>query len=480
MKVKKNLIIPEGITEITEQTFTKEQLKSVESITFPKSLQEISDYVFEDCNKIKEVYFQNENSIKIGNFVFARCKKLEKVEFKRYDNIDVGECVFSHTPYETANFNKDGAFIIGNTLISVSKKIKKYEIPKKVTRILPAAFAKGKIETIVIPDTITKIEKWTFEESKLKHITLPDTLTQIGDNAFKDCVLLEELVIPASVTEIGTLALYNLPNCTITILNKAEEEWSNDYLHLNSFLPMQAFGELDCLFEDIKEARVKKVRAYYGSRAMRCAKKWGLPFESLGGTPQKYTYIDEDFCCEGTKLISYLGHEKTVYVPDGITEIGEYAFANNYSQTRCVRLPHSVEKICQGAFMWCVSLCAIDANGVKEIESSAFSNCSNIEADVFPRLEKIHPKAFSGCNKMFVDNILMRCSFNCEKELKVEEDKYLKICNDYYENGNSEKAKEYLIRAGKISKRRWELNKENFVKAMDKLGVTEEELQNKI
>ena len=36
MKLEKELIIPEGTTKILKNTFTIEQLKSVESITFPK------------------------------------------------------------------------------------------------------------------------------------------------------------------------------------------------------------------------------------------------------------------------------------------------------------------------------------------------------------------------------------------------------------------------------------------------------------
>ncbi len=473
--MKESLIIPEGITIITEETFTKEELKNIKSITFPQSLQEIGDYAFAECKKIEEVYFQNHSEIKLGDFAFARCEKLKKVCFENRKSINVGMFAFKNTPFAKECVKREGAFILGNTLIAVSPKIKSYEIPSNITRIAGGAFMRSKIESLVIPDAVSVIESNTFECSLIRHIKLPQSLTIIEDYAFCNCKFLEELVIPKTVTEIGRLSLYNIPNCVVTVLNDTEEEWRND-LPLYSFMQMEVFGEFKYLFDNIKEACVKKVRAYYGSRAMRCAKRWGLQFESLGGTPSKYTYIDDDFCCDGTTLVSYLGHEETVWVPDGITEIGPYAFAENYSKSRIIRLPRSVKKICQGAFMWCVSLEAIEGTGVIEIENSAFSNDYNLQMAVFPSLKKVHSGAFSRCPMLSVDEILLRGAFNCEKALKDEEDKLLKTSADYYEEGDLTKAKEYLIRARQISKKRWELNKNVFITEMEKLGLTENEL----
>lgn len=247
-----------------------------------------------------------------------------------------------------------------------------------------------------MPEGVTVIGECAFRGSALEYIKLPETLSRVEDWAFAECNALEELILPEGVSEIGDRALYHLPNCTITILNGGEEEETEIY--------DCSFGWKDQLFGGCL-ANVKAVKAPYGSKAMRCALLWNLPFIPLEGTPNIYTYMDGVFCCEGTRLHNYLGHEKAVRVPDGITVLGEDSFRSDYSGAEHVYLPDSVTTIEPCAFCWATSLKTIEGSGVKSIGKYAFGNCASLETVSFPNLETVSEAAFDRCPSLIEDNI---------------------------------------------------------------------------
>lgn len=104
-----------------------------------------------------------------------------------------------------------------------------------------------------------------------------------------------------------------------------------------------------------------------------------------------------------------------VIIEDGITEIGEFAFAGCQA-LRSIRIPGSVKKIGRGAFAHCsvrkvskydsgiyYEYCdnlseVVFEEGLEEIEDEAFFNCGRLKKIVFPSsLKKIGSKAFAGC-----------------------------------------------------------------------------------
>ena len=63
---------------------------------------------------------------------------------------------------------------------------------------------KGNVEKIIIQDGVTSIGKVTFWEYSrphyLKTIVIGNSVTSIGERAFTDCILLQNVTIPNSVT----------------------------------------------------------------------------------------------------------------------------------------------------------------------------------------------------------------------------------------------------------------------------------------
>ena len=54
-----------------------------------------------------------------------------------------------------------------------------------------------------LPTEIAAIDDEAFEGAAMSVVFIPDGCSGIGDYAFRDCVRLEEIRIPASVTDIG-------------------------------------------------------------------------------------------------------------------------------------------------------------------------------------------------------------------------------------------------------------------------------------
>ena len=74
-----------------------------------------------------------------------------------------------------------------------------------------------------ILDTTKKIENIAFESTKIKHIVLPNSLEVLGGGVFANCLYLESITIPNSVTYIATE--YNL------------EESSEDFGYIFDYTP---------------------------------------------------------------------------------------------------------------------------------------------------------------------------------------------------------------------------------------------------
>ncbi|MBR4075968.1 MAG: leucine-rich repeat domain-containing protein [Lentisphaeria bacterium] len=71
-------------------------------------------------------------------------------------------------------------------------------------------------------------------------------------------------------------------------------------------------------------------------------------------------------------------------IPDGVTDIGDKAFADCTKLTS-ITIPNSVTSIGDGAFSWCRSLTSITIpDSVTSIGEWAFSRCSNLTSITIP------------------------------------------------------------------------------------------------
>ena len=183
---------------------------------------------------------------------------------------------------------------------------------------------------IVIADTyegwpVKEISAYAFDCTNLTSVTIPDSVTIIGEGAFSSCESLKSVVIPDSVTSIGSHAFFrciSLPSVTISD--------SVTSIGLKAF---SGGGSLTSIEVDENNAN----------------------YSSLDGN----LYNKDQ-----TELIQYaIGKEETNFtIPDGVKNIGDYAFYNCGS-LKSIIIPGSVTSIGESAFRYCGRLMRIAFKG---------------------------------------------------------------------------------------------------------------------
>ena len=112
-------------------------------------------------------------------------------------------------------------------------------------------------------------------------------------------------------------------------------------------------------------------------------------------------FEDTNFKIVGETLIGYLGPtNKIITIPDGVKTIEKAVFSN--MPIKKVRLPNSLNKICENAFWCCRSLEQITGfKNVCEIKDRAFYQCiSLVNVDLGESLISIGESAFGTCYSM--------------------------------------------------------------------------------
>ncbi len=111
--------------------------------------------------------------------------------------------------------------------------------------------------------------------------------------------------------------------------------------------------------------------------------------------------VMDNFTLETTPWSEYNGNIKFLYISDGITSIGDYAFFA-LSELKSVYIPDSVEAIGESAFEKCDKLQEISLpKSLKTIGDNAFRYCSKIESVEIPAsVTAIGVTAFSNCEKL--------------------------------------------------------------------------------
>ena len=187
-------------------------------------------------------------------------------------------------------------------------------------------------------------------------VTIPDTLggcpvVSLGHDAMKGCRKITSLTLPNSITNISGGAFYGCVGLTD--------------VHIDN---------LSMLYNGI---------VFQGDFAN--------PFDSG-------TYSLEhnaDLYVAGTVV-------KEVIIPEGVTEINDYAFCCWPNLTKIV-LPHSVTNIGKKAFYNCLGLHTVELPpNLSSIGESAFAGCYNIVHVSIPSSVKtIGEGAFSGCGRNY-------------------------------------------------------------------------------
>lgn len=175
-------VVPEGVTEIDEETFEDYNGESV--IVLPSTLEEIDTSSFEQCEKVKYIDLSKVTKLTtIPDYLFSGLKKITEITIPE-GVTEIGDCVFD-------NCERLRKVVLSSTLESIEGGF--YEC-KNLQKIV---FSDG-IKIKSLPDYLLPSE---YGE---RSFVIPYGVETVGDPINAQGVL-EELYVPATVKEIGNI-----------------------------------------------------------------------------------------------------------------------------------------------------------------------------------------------------------------------------------------------------------------------------------
>ena len=368
---------------------------AVASFTVGDGVTGIGGYAFSGCTALTEISM-GDSVLSIGDFAFDGCTSLGSVWHMSTFLTSVGQYAFRDTLFFTAEGTDDTVYVGGWFLGCKSGKMRGQTIADGTVGIADFALYKcGEFDDI---------------------LTLPASLRYIGKSAFSNCGKLTGVIIGSGVLEIGDEAFIGctalsglfLGDYTGTTLGDSSLTKIGDY----------AFGACSSLSSVIIPPTVTKI----GSHAFRdsgiyknasrevYAGSWIVDCVSSGayGTVaiEDGTVGIADYAFNACKGIS------SVVIPDSVKYIGRSAFYKCEGLTSAT-LPQGLTEIPDYLFYGCTSLeMPALPDSVFRIGRSAFYKCrlvsdgseSGDNSLVIPSsVREIGDYAFYGCTYTYTD-----------------------------------------------------------------------------
>ncbi len=383
----RHITIPDTVTKIGGGAF--EDCINLESITISANLSVIEAEAFKNCEKLTTITLPD-SVTEIGEKAFIDCDKLTELTIPKnvttfYVNAFPQHLTTVYYNAENCTFEGLVRANSGNTYYSpfYGTMVRNVIIGDTVKRIPEYFFCHvSYIEDIVLPDSVTEIGTEAFCYSSIKNITLSANLIIIEDRAFYGTnVKIKGNTFPEGMRMIGKEAF--------AYCHEIEE----------ICLPDSVVDVAECAFEGSKKLSKVKMssnvrliaeRAFYGCNVLSDF-EWDSDIKLIADRAF--------FNCRALTNFDFTGVE--LLYPNSFTYTGVTLVTLGENQKEEATNLIAIET---QSFMDCESLETVSIGGnVTTIKSEAFASCSSLETAVISdSVINIAPDAFDDCNSLTI------------------------------------------------------------------------------
>ncbi len=437
------LEIPEGVTEIKSYAFTN--CENLVSVKIPASMQMINSGAFNECLKIAEVYNDSDLNIVAGasgehgnvaTYAHNVIKSTdthnltvtaEGLVFYRDEEVCllvsyIGEGKDVVLP----ELYKDAAYSIGNSAFKYHQTLESVVVPATVTDISNYAFAyTPKLTSVVINAPITSLKSYLFyHATALKSFAVPSTVTNLDGSVFSYCESLTDIYFSSPSMDFSYENFYGCNSLKNVHIDDAKKwaAYGSGYESEAIFNYAENLYENGVLVESVTVTDVEKVRAHafafydklktvvIGSGVNSIGSSAFYGCKSLAtitiGSGVRSIGNDAFFNCTALKRLNI----------GSVDSWAQIVFGNNYSNPMyytksayvdgrlltTLVISEGVTEIESYAFYNCTSLLGVHLpEGMTHINRYAFQNCKMLEYIVIGSdMGYIYSYAFDGCNNL--------------------------------------------------------------------------------
>lgn len=319
-----DVVIENGITILGAYAFA--DCTALTRIALPSTITKVDKPTCQNCTSLTDIYITDMVSWAAGTFTaLMTCNDNGKNLYLNGELVvdlvipegteAIGASAFRNCSSLRSIIVPDSVQSIGNSAFSQCTSLQTVALPDNLTTIGAALFnGCTSLSSVKLPKNLTGIDNGVFSGSGISSIDLPDSITSIGTRAFFGCKNLNNVTLPKELVTIGQEAFYG---CT-----------------------------------DLTSITVPAKLADIGNGAFEaCRKLRDIHITDLA------VWVSGDLghalsSSHGNELWLYLGDEllTDVVIPDGVTTIGSWAFAN-CTQITSVTLPDTISSIGEYAFL---------------------------------------------------------------------------------------------------------------------------------
>ncbi len=371
--------IPSNVEIIGSSAF--EACTRLSEVSLPDSLKTIDSYAFRDCRALERMTIPA-NVTWIGSAPFYNCPKLKTVcseaTFPPYlaDNFNENIRVVyvpagSGEAYKWA-YNWNNHIIVDGEGVSANVDV---ETPGTLgEKLLEQVEYLDHVNYLTVSGTLNYDDIYNIQNRMTGLLTIDMSgvdMAELPAELFRDRYGLQQVVLPDSLTSIGSFAFQNCYNL-------------QDVVFPSTLKDIEAYAFDNC--DNFKHVVFPEGVTYIGPNAFsNCRSLQMVHWPSTASIINEYTFSESGV--------------DSIIIAEGVISIGEGAFYS--TDLRELICPSTLKYIHEYAFYDCSKLSQVNFNeGLESLYNGAFFNCDNLTDIMLPSTLNFCNTPFEDCNNI--------------------------------------------------------------------------------